>query len=77
MHSLTPPTPKTHLRCDRLCAERLTDIRPHNASQCISHPHFIDEETDSEKIGNLFKVTELGNGGARIPVQTQTSGPSS
>ena len=30
------------------------------------HPHFNDEETDSERLGNSPKATQLGSSGARF-----------
>jgi hypothetical protein len=72
MHSPgSAPTP-TYIYPVIDCAKHLTAFiftMPYEVGY-QSHPHFIDEEICSERAGNLFKVTELINGGARIPNQT-------
>lgn len=45
--------------------EEFTSLNP---LWCDGHPHFTDEETDTQRLSNVFKVTLLGRGGAKIGI---------
>lgn len=45
--------------------EELTSLNPLSYD---GHPYFTDEETDTQRLSNVFKVILLGRGGAKIRI---------